>query len=143
MLNCKYSSRAFAPHLFTRLLSRTIFCFAGLIPPSFVNDGRVLLFLTTKLFSNSRQVWTSVGRVLIKSIPVATGIRPIRSDPTGMVTCMTCALAFWHGWNSIPVQCQTKPIGAHTYARIDTRGYLASPSLRCTASRVSGMTYVY
>ncbi len=88
-------------------------------------------------------VWTSVGRVLLKSIPVATGIRPIRSDPRGMVTGMTCALVFWHGWNSIPVQCQTKTMGAYTYARIDTRGYLASPSVRYAALTGLGYDTVY
>ncbi len=67
-------------------------------------------------------VSTSVGRVLIKSIPVVTGICPIRRDSTGMVTGMTCALVFWHGWNSIPVQCQSRPTGANTHARIHTVG---------------------
>ncbi len=84
-------------------------------------------------------VSTSVGRVLIKSVPVATGIRPIRSNLAGMATGMTCALVFWHRWNSIPVQCQMKLMGAFTYARIDTHGYLASPSLRYAA--VTGLGY--
>ncbi len=79
------------------------------------------------------EVITGVGRVLIKSIPAVTGICPIRSDPTSTVTGMTCALLFWHGWNSISVQCQTRPTGAYSHARIHTRG----PWGRSSASRVS------
>ncbi len=50
--------------------------------------------------------YTSVARVLIKTIPAVMGMYEFRSDPTGIDTGMTCALAFWPGWNSIPVQCR-------------------------------------
>ncbi len=76
-------------------------------------------------------------------MPAGTRIGPIRSDPTGMDTGMTCAWMLWHGWNALPVHYQKKSTGAYTCARVDTRGYLASPILRYGALTGHGYDMVY
>ncbi len=53
--------------------------------------------------------YTSVGRLLIKTIPAVMGMYEIRSDPTGIDTGMTCALAFWLG--GIQSQCNAEAHG--------------------------------